>query len=355
MASAIYFDGQSSRRHVVTLTFGARVEIADAVGGDLLAVWPYDAIRRVDGPEDGLRLACTAAAPLARLELRDPAAQGEVLRRCSVLDGAGSAAPVSLWRIATASLAAAAAIVGMVWLGMPLLANRLAAVMPYSWEKPLGDAVDPRIRAIFGAACERPAGAAALKKLLGQLQTAAKLPSLEAPVVLRSTVQNAFAVPGGRVYVLSGLLATAQTPDELGGVLAHELGHVAQRDGLRRLIRDGGTSFLVGLMFGDITGSGVVLMAGRLVLSAAHTRAAEEGADAFAATVMHSLGRPTAPLGALLQRISGPERESAASLLRDHPLPAERKAMLERDDAPPSRPALLDEVEWRELKRICAR
>src|SRR5438067_12903258 len=112
-----------------------------------------------------------------------------------------------------------------------------------------------------------------------------------------SSLPNAFALPGGRVYVLSGLLAQAQSPDELAGVLAHEFGHVVRRDGLRRLIRDGGTSFLVGLMFGDVTGSGVVLMAGRIVLSASHTRAAEEEADAFAVTVMHRLGRPAAPMG----------------------------------------------------------
>ena len=170
-----------------------------------------------------------------------------------------------------------------------------------------------------------------------------------------SSLPNAFALPGGRVYVLSGLLAQAQSPDELAGVLAHEFGHVVRRDGLRRLIRDGGTSFLVGLMFGDVTGSGVVLMAGRIVLSASHTRAAEEEADAFAVTVMHRLGRPAAPMGALLQRISGPAPDGPPSILRDHPLPAERKTMLERDDAAPSGPALLDEAEWKHLKRICDR
>src|SRR5438067_12246092 len=107
-----------------------------------------------------------------------------------------------------------------------------------------------------------------------------------------SSLPNAFALPGGRVYVLSGLLAQAQSPDELAGVLAHEFGHVVRRDGLRRLIRDGGTACLVGLMFGDVTCSGVVLMADRIVRSAAHTRTAQEEADAFAVTVMHPPGLP---------------------------------------------------------------
>lgn len=357
MSGAVYFDGRSSRRRLVALTFADRLLIgdADAPGAPPLAVWPYDAIRRVDGGEGALRLACASAPPLARLELRDDAMQAEILRLCPRLDGPGSAATVSAWRIAAASLAAAAAILAIVWFGMPLLADRLAGIFPYAWEKPLGEAVDPRVRAMFGAACVRPEGVAALDKLVRQLQQAAALAIPPEAAVLRSTVPNAFALPGGRVYVLSGLIAKAHDPDELAGVLSHEFGHVAHRDGLRRLIRDGGTSFLVGLLFGDVTGSGAVLMAGRLVLSASHSRAAETDADAFAVKIMHGLGRPAAPLGALLLRITGTAEGAIPSLLRDHPLTPQRTAMLEADDAPATGPALLEPAEWQALKRICDR
>ena len=357
MEGAVFFDGRSSRRRNVTLTLADCLVIADseASSDTPLAFWPYDTVRRVDGPEDVLRLACTAAPPLARIELRDAAARANMLRLCPALDGPGGAAIVSAWRIAAASLAAAAAILGMVWFGMPVLANRLVAIIPYAWEKPLGDAVDPRVRAMFGTACENPDGVAALHKLVGQLQAVAQLPVTPDPAVLQSTVPNAFALPGGRVYVLSGLLAIAQNPDELTGVLAHELGHVARRDGLKRLIREGGTAFLIGLLFGDVTGSGAVLMAGRIVLGAAHSRAAEEDADAFAVTVMYRLGRPTAPMGALLERVTGPERDAVPSILRDHPLTPDRKAMLEADHTLTTGPVLLEPVEWRALKRICDR
>src|SRR5271169_2081958 len=157
MERAVFFDGRSSRRRNVTLTFADRLVIADseASRGTPPAFWPYDTIHRVDGPEDVLRLACTAAPPLARLELRDAAARANMLRLCPALDGPGGTAVVSVWRIAAASLAATAAILGMVWFGMPVHANRLVAITPYAWEKPLGDAVDPRVRAMFGTACEK--------------------------------------------------------------------------------------------------------------------------------------------------------------------------------------------------------
>jgi predicted Zn-dependent protease len=356
MEPAVFFDGRSNRRRIVALAFTERLEIADpdAPDGPPLAAWPYEAVRRVDGPAGVVRLACVAAPPLARLELRDATAQAAIHRLCRALDGPGSAAPAPVWRIIAASIAAAAVIVGMAWLGMPLVANRLAAVMPYSWEAPLGAAVDSQVRAIFGKACTRPAGVAALRKLVARLQDAAQLPIAPDPAVLQSKMANAFALPGGRVYLLSQLLTRTENPDELAGVLSHELGHVAHRDGLRRLIREGGTSFLVGLMFGDVSGAGAVLMAGRVVLSASYSRADESRADAFAVTIMHRLGRPTAPLGTLLTRITG-GHEEGPSLLRDHPLTPERTAMLEAENLPPTGAALLDDGEWQELKRICER
>ena len=52
-------------------------------------------------------------------------------------------------------------------------------------------------------------------------------------------------------------------PDEIAGVLAHELGHLKHRDNMRGLIYNGGTSFLIGLLFGDITGSSALIFASR--------------------------------------------------------------------------------------------
>lgn len=355
MEPAVFFDGRSSHRRLVALAFADRLDIADTGDAAASARWPYDTIRRVDGPEGVLRLTSTTAPPLARLEIREPAQQLEILQRCRALDGPGSFGSVSLWRIAVASLAAGLAIIGMAWLGMPLVANRLAAAIPYVWEKPIGEAVDPRIRRIFGKTCDGTDGVAALHRLVGQLQSVARLPIEPDPVVLRSSIPNAFALPGGRIYVLSALIAKSTSADELAGVLAHEMGHVSHRDSLRRLIRDGGTSFLVGMLFGDVTGSGAVLMAGRSVLSASYSRSDEARADAFAVTVMHGLGRPTTPLGDLLHRITGSGTEEVPSILRDHPLTPDRMAMLNAANLPPSGPALLSDSEWRSLKRICDR
>ena len=222
-----------------------------------------------------------------------------------------------------------------------------------SRRRPLGEAFDKQMRVLFpGNQCTKPDGLAALHKLVAGLQAAAHLPVAPDPAVVNSPIPNAFGLPGDRVYVLSGLLDKAAAPDELAGVLSHEFGHGAHRDGLRRLIRDGGTGFLVGLLFGDVSGAGAAFFAIRSLLNAAYARAVEDGADSFAIATMHRLGRPTAPMGRLLTRIAGPE-DPAFSILSDHPMTPDRARRLEPPDTAPLGAPLLSWDEWKALRAIC--
>jgi Zn-dependent protease with chaperone function len=226
--------------------------------------------------------------------------------------------------------------------------------IPQAWENRVGEMVDRQIRFLIrGNACGAPDGQAAFATLVGKLKSAAGIDNAHEPLVLPSKIANAFALPGGKIYVLDGLLEKAQSPDELAGVLAHELGHVKHRDGMRKLIHDGGTSFLIGLLFGDVTGAGAVLFAGRSVLDASYSRDAERDADAFASQTMGKLGRSAAPLGELLLRIPGAQAKGISTILDSHPLTEERLDALKKGQSLVTRNALLSDGEWRALKRIC--
>ena len=96
-------------------------------------------------------------------------------------------------------------------------------------------------------------------------------------------------------------------------MLAHELGHVHHRHSMRTLIQNGGTSFLIGLLLGDITGGSAVIFATRQMLHASHSREAEQEADAFATMVMQKLGRSPVPMAELLFRITGEQGKSSAA------------------------------------------
>src|SRR6185312_7247552 len=336
--SAVFFNGESSRRRSVAVSFGYALELRESLNSTVR--WQYDDIRRADSPSGILRLSCLGAPALARLEIRDPALAAEMIARCPLLDQnrpcKGGAASIVGW-----SLAAAVSIVAMVWFGVPLVADRLTPLVPQSFERRLGEVADGQVKMMFGnKTCNGAAGQAAFTKLVNTLRDAAGLDPSVRSAVLATAIPNAFALPGGRVYLFDGLLAKAQNPDEIAGVLAHEFGHLKHRDNMRGLIYNGGTSFLIGLLFGDVTGSGALVFASRSLVTASHSREAEANADTFAIDVMHKLGRSPKPMGELLFRVTGRE-ENNLSILASHPLTEDRLKRMTAEDRLPSGPPLL--------------
>jgi Zn-dependent protease with chaperone function len=348
----IYFDGTSSRRRAVMLTFGQRLELYDAPG--IVAVWPYGGIRRADSPPGVLRVTCVDAPALARLEIRDADMAGELVSRCPRLDdnapGRGVGAIIG-W-----SLAAAVSIIAVVVFGVPFAADRLAPLVPQSLERQVGDVAQKQVEAMFGRrTCIEPAGQAAFTKLVSAVSEAAGLDASSVRAeVLSTSIPNAFALPGGKVYLFSGLLARAENPDEVAGTLAHEFGHLKHRDSIRNLIYNGGSSFLIGLLFGDIKGSGAFIFTSRALVTASYSRDAERNADTFSIGVMHRIGRSPKALGELLSRVTGKEVDKSLSILAGHPLTEERLKRMNEEDRPVSGPPLLTAEEWSALKSICS-
>lgn len=349
--TAVYFDGQSNRKRTVEVNLGPALEILE--DGKVVTAWSYGDVRRADSMPGMLRLRCISAPSLARLEISDPATQQAVEAAVPAIGQQGVSAGQT-WRIVVYSAAALASFLGILIFGVPLLADRLATVVPVSFERRLGEAVDRQVNFIFGGkTCSDAAGQAALTRLVGHLEKAGGLTVTTDVHVLVTPLPNALALPGGKVYVTSGLLEKAGNADELAGVIAHELGHQQRRDVLRVLIQDGGTAFLVGMLFGDVTGGAAIIYAARSVLTQSYSRDAERGADAFSIDTMRKLGRSSKAMGELLIRITGAEKGKGIMLLSSHPLTEERLATMTAADQSATGPALLSETEWAALKGIC--
>lgn len=354
---AIFFDGLSSRRRQVILTLGDALDVAelsDGQAGSTVTRWAYDDIRRADSPPGILRLTATSAPSLARLEIRDAAFAADLAARCPRLDE-HQATRRGVAKIVGWSVAAAISIVCVVMFGVPLAADRLAPLVPKPIERRIGDATEVQMKTIFGReSCSDPAGQAAFSKLVNRLRDAAGLDDDAMTAgVLPSSVPNAFALPGGKVFVLNALLDKAESPDEIAGILAHELGHLKHHDNMRGLIYNGGTSFLIGLLFGDVTGSSAVIFASRSLVEASYSREAETNADTFAIEIMHKLGRSPKPAAELMFRITGKEGGGGFTILASHPLTEDRLAHMTKEDRPASGPPLLTDTEWQALKGIC--
>lgn len=114
--------------------------------------------------------------------------------------------------------------------------------------------------------------------------------------VVNSDVVNAFALPGGYVYVNRGLIERADNVSEFAGVLAHEIGHVAERHSIEQLQRAQNANLGLQVLYGVLLGrnpSGVEqagIQVGGGAVFAGYGRDAEREADAVGVTYMVRAG-----------------------------------------------------------------
>ena len=351
-----FFDGKDNQRHNVVVRISDCLDIQE--DGASLACWLLDDVRLLPSAHGMARYGLADTNNLARLEVTDELLMAAIKRSCPNL-GRGEGAIASrrtTLRIIGWSLAAAASAFGLVIFGLPTVAKLLAPHIPQVLQYDIGEASAKQLKLVFHAStCRDPNGQAVLDNLVAKLARAGGLKQHLRPRVIKTKIANAMALPGGRVYVFSKLLDEAQTPDELGGVIAHELGHEAHYDSMRRLIESGGTGLLFGMVFGDFTGSAGLIMAARTLINASYSRRAEKAADDFSIKVMTKLGRSPKPLGDLLQRLAkGHDIPEAMSLLADHPPTQNRLADIAAHDVPDTGPPLLSPAQWVALQSICA-
>lgn len=223
----------------------------------------------------------------------------------------------------------------------------IAPLVPRSWERQLGNAM---VGDFGGRFCQTAEGSAALAKLVRRVDRHSEDLTVE---VANIGVVNAVALPGGKVIIFDELLRQAQSPDEVAGVLGHEIGHVRNRDVMQALLRQLGLSVVLGGIQGD---AGSYLQA---LLGLTYTRSAEAEADRFAIRAMQTGAVSPAPTAAFFERLARYEPRSgrAATVLgylSSHPLSASRERAF-RDSAKTGttyRPAL-STAEWMALRRIC--
>jgi Zn-dependent protease with chaperone function len=361
--TGIYFDGVSGRRQAVAVDLAADAIAIATPEGAAIARWPCADVRRAPAPRNRLRLCLSGDGPPARLGIADPGFAEAIEERLGVLtEQVETKERRRRHRVVEWTIAAVAALILLGAVGMPSLADLLLPLVPASAEDEMGRQIDQAIRAGFkgpgpfecGLADSEKEGRAAFEKMIARLEAAAGLPVRLRPVVVRLPEKlNAQAGPGGYVYVFYGIIRFAGTPDELAGILAHELGHVAHRDTARGLLRDAATAYLFGVVLGDFIGSGAMFASANQVLNARHTQSQEAAADAYSVALMNKVGGDPHALAAFfehLTRVAG----DTPGLLDDHPTNAKRVAAVRATPAPANPAPFLTPAEWQALKRVCA-
>jgi beta-barrel assembly-enhancing protease len=158
--------------------------------------------------------------------------------------------------------------------------------------------------------------------------------------VLNTPDINAFAVPGGKVFINTGLLTTVENEDELAGVMAHEIGHVVARhiarqseQGMKLALATLG-ALLAGIFLGPQAAAaiGVTGQAAANTAMLKYSRDNEEESDYLGMKFMERAGYdPKAMVTMMkkLRRVSGPAGSDPPSYLLSHPAVEQRMGNLE--------------------------
>jgi predicted Zn-dependent protease len=140
---------------------------------------------------------------------------------------------------------------------------------------------------------------------------------------------NAFALPGGRIVVFSGLLDQLESENELTMVLAHELGHYAHRDHLRRLGRGFGVTAAAMLLLGTDSVVTDFISQAFLTFEAGYSRTQEIAADGHGLKLLVARYGHAGGAVDLFRRMKDRSQTGIAALFASHPHPDDRIAALE--------------------------
>jgi len=144
---------------------------------------------------------------------------------------------------------------------------------------------------------------------------------------------NAFALPGGSVWIHRGVLHVATNESQVAGVLAHEIAHVAQRHSAEQVTRVAIANWglgVLGAMLGNTGGASAAQVAGSLLASGAFLRFSrdeEREADRVGLTLLTRAGwdaRGMIELFDILRREQGRDPSAVESFFSSHPSPQER-------------------------------
>lgn len=172
---------------------------------------------------------------------------------------------------------------------------------------------------------------------------------------------NAFALPGGYVFVNRGAIEAADTEAQLAGVMAHELSHVALRHGTNQatkaMVAETGLG-IFGAVFGDSTGGALLTTLGNFTAGGVllrYSRTAESQADVMGTQVLFDSGYDPRAMAQFFEKLEAETRgKNPPEFLTDHPSPEHRVGRVDEEveklGGPPVN-AMRDSAEFESIKR----
>ena len=150
---------------------------------------------------------------------------------------------------------------------------------------------------------------------------------------------NAFALPGGPIFVNVGTINAAANEAELAGVISHEMAHVYMQHSVKQMQKSAGANAIsgIGQILGAIVGGPLGALAsigGQLgggLLTMRFSRADEAQADAVGAIIMYKADYNPVRLAQFFQKLESQDQGAGPQFLSDHPNPGNRVAAVQKE------------------------
>jgi len=166
---------------------------------------------------------------------------------------------------------------------------------------------------------------------------------------------NAFAMPGGHILIHSGLVQTLESPEELAGVLGHEVAHVQLNHISKKLAKELGVSILLSAAGGGSAAGEAIKEILSQLSSSAYDRSLEKEADLKSVEYLKNAGiKPSALIG-VMEKLETEIQSDLPSWLGSHPDLSERKEYLKKatENIVLTEKPVLDSADWEGLKTAC--
>ena len=170
---------------------------------------------------------------------------------------------------------------------------------------------------------------------------------------------NAFALPGGPLYVNVGTIQAADNEAQLAGVMAHEISHIIQRHATRAATKQYKAQLGLGILgaliggsaVGQLAGAGISFVAGSYFLK--NSRQSEREADLLGTDIMYDAGYDPIQLSKFFEKIEA-EGSRGPEFLSDHPDPGNRVEYCQREveTLPPKSNYKLSSPQFEQIHRI---
>ncbi|HEY0626769.1 MAG TPA: M48 family metallopeptidase [Allosphingosinicella sp.] len=341
MVEGWLYDGRSAVRRSVTVAAAGSSLRVENDGGDSFEVFPADLVH-IESRGD-IEVYGRSDIPGWRLGLPNTAGQ-EVAARLPARQVYGG----FIDRIGLPKALAAGALVSALILFVGYSSPAwLAPLVPMHVEKKIGNAL---VGDFGGEYCVGAGGQEALNKLAARLSPRAGELNIR---VVNIKMVNAAALPGGNIVIFRELISEADGPDEVAGVLGHEIAHVEERHVTEGMIRHLGFGMIVAL-FGGSTGANADML-----LAAGYSRGAEREADERAIEALKRANISPAATAKFFERLGEHEEKlgrigDGLEYLSTHPMSQSREKLFKDAEVKGAtyQPSLSRD-EWEALFSIC--